>query len=145
MLESLPHVGSIVHGGDHERVTRLLRTIRVTIDERAGRYSGVSASTITDHRRLAGRPDEPRIIVLIDNMSAFRQVYEVGSRFQWLDQLAGLAADGRPVGVHFVIASDQRTGLPPNSPPPCTPGRSTRSQRPPARRCRRRTAHREPG
>ena len=114
MLESLPHVGSIVPGGDHERVTRLLRMLRATIDERASRYSAVSASTITDYRRIAGRPEEPRVIVLIDGMTAFRQAYEVGGRFQWLDLLAGLAADGRPVGVHFIIASDQRTGLPTN-------------------------------
>ena len=114
MLESLPHVGSIIPGGDHERVTRLLRTLRATVDDRAARYSAVSAATITDYRRLAGRPDEPRIIVLIDGMTAFRQAYEVGGRFQWLDHLAGLAADGRPVGVHFIIASDQRTGLPTN-------------------------------
>lgn len=114
MLESLPHVGSIVPGGDHERVTRLLRMLRATIDERASRYSAVSAATITDYRRIAGRPDEPRIIVLIDGMTAFRQAYEVGGRFQWLDMLAGLAADGRPVGIHFIIASDQRTGLPTN-------------------------------
>ncbi|MEO7447152.1 MAG: FtsK/SpoIIIE domain-containing protein, partial [Humibacillus sp.] len=114
MLEALPHVGSIVPGGDHERVTRLLRMLRATIDERASRYSAVSAATITDYRRLSGRGDEPRVTVLIDGMTAFRQAYEVGGRFQWLDLLAGLAADGRPVGVHFIIASDQRTGLPTN-------------------------------
>ncbi|MGW5240540.1 FtsK/SpoIIIE domain-containing protein [Monashia sp. NPDC004114] len=114
MLETLPHVGSIVPGADHERVTRLLRTLRATIDERAARYSAVSAATITDYRRIAGRADEPRIIVLIDGMTAFRQAYEVGGRFQWLDLLAGVAADGRPVGVHLIIASDQRTGLPTN-------------------------------
>lgn len=56
MLEALPHVGSIVPGGDHERVTRLLPMIRATIDERASRYSAVSASTVTDYRRLSGRP-----------------------------------------------------------------------------------------
>ncbi|MDN5795265.1 MAG: FHA domain-containing protein [Intrasporangium sp.] len=114
MLEALPHVGSIVPGGDHERVTRLLRMLRSTIDERAVRYSTVSAGTVTDYRRLAGCPDEARILVLIDGMTAFRQAYEVGGRFQWLDVLAGIAADGRPVGVHLVIASDQRTGLPTN-------------------------------
>ena len=114
MLEALPHVGSIVPGGDHERVTRLLRMLRATIDERAARYSAVSAGAITDYRRIAGRPEEPRVIVLIDGMTAFRQAYEVGGRFQWLDLLAGLAADGRPVGVHFIIASDQRSGLPTN-------------------------------
>ena len=81
--------GAIVRGDDHERVTRLLRLLRATIDERASRYSAVSAATITDYRRLADRPDEPRIIVLVDGMTAFRQAYEVGGRFQWLDLLAG--------------------------------------------------------
>ena len=115
MLEALPHVGAIVDGGDHERVARLLP--HAARDDRRARPRATRPSapaTITDYRRLAGRPDEPRVLVLIDGMTAFRQAYEVGGRFQWLDLLAGLAADGRPVGVHFIIASDQRTGLPTN-------------------------------
>jgi S-DNA-T family DNA segregation ATPase FtsK/SpoIIIE len=112
MLESLPHVGSIVPGADHERLTRLLMFLRVTIDDRAVRYSGASAATITDYRRLANDPDEPRIIVLVDGLAAFRAAYETGGRARWLDLLTSLAADGRPVGVHFVISVDQRTGMP---------------------------------
>lgn len=114
MLDDLPHVGSIVAGNDPERVSRLLSFLRETIDERAVRYSRASASTISEYRRLAGRPDEARILVLIDNMTAFRQAYEVGSRYRTLDLLASLAADGRPVGVHFVVAADQRAGMPSN-------------------------------
>ena len=114
MLEVLPHVGSIIPGGDHERVTRLLTTLRATIDDRAVRYAQVNAATITDYRRITGEVEEPRIFVLIDNMTAFRQAYEVGGRFQWLDALAGLAGDGRPVGVHFIITVDQRSGMPNN-------------------------------
>ena len=112
MLESLPHVGSVVAGADHERLTRLLLFLRTTIDDRAVRYSKARASTITDYRRLAAAPDEPRIIVLVDGLTAFRQAYETGGRVRWLDLFTSLAADGRPVGVHFVIAVDQRTGMP---------------------------------
>ncbi len=112
MLESLPHVGSIVPGADHERLTRLLLFLRETIDDRAVRYSRASAATLTDYRRLADAPDEPRIIVLVDGMTAFRQTYELGGKVRWLDLFTSLTADGRPVGVHFVISVDQRIGLP---------------------------------
>ena len=64
------------------------------------------------YRRLADAPDETRIIVLVDGLSAFRAAYEMGGRARWLDLLTSLAADGRPVGVHFVISVDQRTGMP---------------------------------
>ena len=112
VLESLPHVGSIVPGADHERLTRLLLFLRETIDDRAARYSTASAATITDYRRQASAPDEPRIIVLVDGLTAFRQAYESGGKVRWLDLFTSLAADGRPVGVHFVISVDQRTGMP---------------------------------
>jgi S-DNA-T family DNA segregation ATPase FtsK/SpoIIIE len=112
MLEPLPHVGSIVPGADHERLTRLLLFLRETIDDRAVRYSRASAATITDYRRVADAPDEPRVIVLVDGLAAFRTAYEMGGRVRWLDLFTSLAADGRPVGVHFVISVDQRTGMP---------------------------------
>jgi S-DNA-T family DNA segregation ATPase FtsK/SpoIIIE len=111
MIEPLPHVGSVIYGGDHERLVRLLTTLRETIDERAVRYSAVSAATITDYRRLAGKPDEARVIVLVDGMSAFAAAYDSHSGQKWLDLFTSLAADGRPVGVHFVVTADQRGGV----------------------------------
>lgn len=113
MLEDLPHVGSIVAGHDHERVVRLLRWLRATIDERALRYSKVDASTITAYRRIANAHDEPRILLLVDAIPSFRSAYEAGDRVKWFDTFLSIAADGRPVGVHVVITSDQRAGVPP--------------------------------
>lgn len=113
MLEDLPHVGSIVAGGDHERVVRLLRWLRGLIDERALRYSKVDAATITDYRDIAHAPDEARILLLVDAIPAFRSAYESGDRAKWFDTFLSIAADGRPVGVHVVITSDQRAGVPP--------------------------------
>ncbi len=50
--------------------------LRETIDERAIRYSRSSATTITQYRRLTGDTDEPRIFVLVDGLTAFRNAYE---------------------------------------------------------------------
>ncbi|HET7303700.1 MAG TPA: FtsK/SpoIIIE domain-containing protein [Segeticoccus sp.] len=111
MLEHLPHVGSIVAGGEHERVVRLLRHLRQTIDDRAVRYSRVNAATITEYRRLAGDTDEPRLFVLLDGLAAFRQAYETAAGGQWMDLLSSIAADGRPVGVHVVMTVEQRAAL----------------------------------
>jgi S-DNA-T family DNA segregation ATPase FtsK/SpoIIIE len=111
MLESLPHVGAVVYGGDHERMVRLLTMLRETIDERAVRYSQLSAATITDYRRLAGRADEPRIIVLVDALPAFQAAYDNHGGQRWLDLFTALAGEGRPVGVHFVVTADQRQAI----------------------------------
>jgi S-DNA-T family DNA segregation ATPase FtsK/SpoIIIE len=78
MLEQLPHVGAIITGDDSERIARLLGRLRVLIDERADRYTKAAAGSITQYRELAGQPDEPRILLLVDGVGAFRQAYEVG-------------------------------------------------------------------
>jgi S-DNA-T family DNA segregation ATPase FtsK/SpoIIIE len=112
MLESLPHVGSIVSGADHERVVRLLTWLRQLIDDRAVRYSRVNAGTVTEYRTLAGAPDEARILVLLDGVAAFHKAYETGDRPKWFDMFIGIAADGRPVGVHVLLSADRPAAVP---------------------------------
>lgn len=113
MIEVLPHVGSVIAGTDHERVSRLITWLREEVDARAVRYAAANAATITDYRRLAAAPDEPRILVLIDGIAAFRQANETTDRLRYVDLLTSVASEGRPVGVHLVIASDQRSGMHP--------------------------------
>lgn len=112
MLEPLPHVGSIVAADDVERTARLLGQLRETVDERAARYAAVNAGTIDEYRRLADRPDEPRVVLLLDGFPAFRAAYEVGPMTGLFDQLAAIASDGRPVGVHVVLSADRLGALP---------------------------------
>lgn len=111
MLEVLPHVGSIINGADDERVQRLLKWLRALIAERSERYRQVNAGTITEYRQMAAKAYEPRVLVLIDGIAAFRAAHETVDRYRYLDLLDEVAAQGRPVGVHFVLASDQRGGL----------------------------------
>jgi S-DNA-T family DNA segregation ATPase FtsK/SpoIIIE len=111
MLEDLPHVGSVVNGSDDERVARLLTWLRDEVSRRSAAFGKVTASNITEYRRLGNAPEEPRILVLIDGMAAFRSAYESISKSKYWDLLGEIAAQGRAVGVHFVMTSDQRGGL----------------------------------
>ena len=112
MLESLPHVGSVVTADDDERIQRLLSTLRAEIDERADRYAKVRAGSIAEYRELADAPDEARLVLLLDNVGAFRNAYEVGPNARLFDLLLSIAADGRPVGVHVMVSADRPGAIP---------------------------------
>ena len=112
MLEPLPHVGSIINGDDSERVQRVLRQLRETIDDRATRYAAVNAGTIDEYRTAADQPDEPRILLLVDGMGAFRQAYEAVAAGRWFEIFQQIAADGRQFGVHVVVSADRPAAIP---------------------------------
>lgn len=112
MLEDLPHVGSIIVGSDEERIQRLVTWLRDTVEDRAARYAAVNASTITEYRTLANAPDEPRIIVLIDNVGAMRNAYEVSANAWVFEALIQAAGDGRPLGIHFLVTADRLNSVP---------------------------------
>lgn len=114
MLEELPHVGAIVSGDDEERVIRLIRMLRDLVDERTARYAAVRAGTIGEYRALAGAPAEARILFLVDGIGVFKEQYEFGAAnlAPWFTAFAQIAADGRGVGVHIVVAGDRPNALP---------------------------------
>ena len=112
MLEPLPHVGSIISGDDSERVVRLIKYLRELVEERAVRYAAARAGSITEYRRLSGRVDEPRVLVLLDGLAAFRAEYEFAGRQTHFTSFTQIAADGRPVGVHLVVSADRAATVP---------------------------------
>jgi DNA segregation ATPase FtsK/SpoIIIE, S-DNA-T family len=76
------------------------------------RYAAAGASTLTQYRSRSGAADEPRVLVLLDGVAAFRQAYEIGERSRWFDMLVNIAADGRGVGVHLAISADRPASVP---------------------------------
>lgn len=112
MLEVLPHVGGIINAEDNERVGRLLRHVRGIIEKRAESFAQVKAGSIAEYRRLANKPDEPRIIVLVDGLATFRELYEFRAGMNQFETLQQIATDGRPMGVHIVMAGDSPKSLP---------------------------------
>ena len=112
MLESLPHVGSIISGDDTERVERLVRSLKATLDDRVSRFSSLRAANITEYRTVSNNELEPRILVLIDGFSAFREQFESSTRNSVYSTLTNLVSDGRSVGIHFVVSADRVNSIP---------------------------------
>ncbi|HKA13009.1 MAG TPA: FtsK/SpoIIIE domain-containing protein [Candidatus Dormibacteraeota bacterium] len=94
-LEALPHVGGVAGADEPERVAQLLRMLTCQMARR--------------HREV--RPDRPAIVVLVDEYSTFRTVFERVDGGRYLDLLDALVRDGRPLGVHCVITTSQRRDL----------------------------------
>lgn len=113
-LEGLPHVGAVVRGEDEERLGRVMRLLRDTVAERSARYSAAQADTIVEYRARAGTPDEPRLLLLVDGIGAFREAFEHSVAAPWFTLLTQVATDGRPVGVHVVVAGDRPNSVPPS-------------------------------
>jgi S-DNA-T family DNA segregation ATPase FtsK/SpoIIIE len=113
LLEPLPNVGSIIDGGDDERIARFFRWLRATADERAVRYSAAKAPTLSQYRRVANDDSEPRLLVLIDGMGAFKTSYEATTeRAAVYGLFQQLVVDGRGVGLHFAVTGDRPSAIP---------------------------------
>jgi len=111
MLESLPTVGAVIAGDDTERATRLFKDLAQLVDDRAARFALARAGSLGDYRRITAVA-EPRVLVLMDGMAAFRADYEFRGAGELFDRFLKLAATGRQVGVHFVLTADRSGALP---------------------------------
>lgn len=112
MLTDLPHVGAVIPGDEQDRVRRLLRTLLARVEDRARRYAAVRAGSVTEYRQLSGQASEPRILLLVDGFPAFRQAWEMLDGGRWFDAFTAIATDGRPLGIHVVLAADRPSAMP---------------------------------
>ncbi len=113
MLESLPHVGSVIPGDDSERIVRLFRMLQGEFERRGPAYAEAEASSIVEYRRITNQPDEPRILLLIDGFPSFRDDFEVpAGRSQWYEVFRDILAGGRPLGMHVAFTADRAGAVP---------------------------------
>ncbi|MDD9207472.1 FtsK/SpoIIIE domain-containing protein, partial [Georgenia sp. 10Sc9-8] len=112
-LSDLPHVGAVIDGEDGERLERLVRRTHEQVSDRAARYAAAGAGTITEYRRVADRPDEARILLLLDGFAAFRSGWETDvGRALTYQRLLRLLVDGRAVGVHAAVTAERPGAIP---------------------------------
>ncbi|MCU1406044.1 MAG: hypothetical protein JWQ43_2347 [Glaciihabitans sp.] len=113
MLQAMPHVGSVIPGDDQERVVRLLKWLKEELIVRGEAYAKVNAGTIVEYRTLANKPDESRILLLIDGFPAFRNDFETsGATSAWYGVVQDLISEGRQLGIHVAITADRPGSVP---------------------------------
>ena len=94
-LETLPHAGSVVLGGDRERQMRLIRWLRRQLEE-----------------RRVERRGSVKTVVLIDNLAALRSEFDDPAGMELMDELARVYADGPQTGIHLAVTADRPNTVP---------------------------------
>lgn len=104
-FKELKHVGGVVCSYEDEKLKSLFRLLNQEITERKAKLAEVGVSSFAAYKE-AGRDELPQIIVLIDNLTALKELY-----LQEADVLLPLCRDGLAVGISFVIANLQTAGI----------------------------------
>ena len=112
-LRPLPHCAGVAMGDDPEAVTRLLTVLTAEVDRRRRLLAEAQAESLSALREQAGEVVLPRIVLLLDGYGAFHAAFDQGTLFEWVQRAQKLVAEGRQVGVHFVLTADRRTAIPP--------------------------------
>lgn len=106
-MRDLPHTGAVIHPEEEERLTRLLRILGQTIDEREKILSQKGFSNIYAFNAAQDLKEQlPVWLVFIDNFAGFKELYE-----EEIENIVRLLRDGRAVGIHFLITADSVSSL----------------------------------
>ena len=97
-LRNLPHIGGIVDANEEERVERLMRMVRHTIDERQRRLQAYDS--LEEYNKANPKGTLPKVLIVIDNVSEFKETYD-----EYLLDLINLIRDGRTFGVYFAVSA----------------------------------------
>lgn len=109
VLEELPHCGSVIAGDDEERVQRLFSMLRTEV---LRRRELLATRGVASLRELGHEAAVPTIVVLLDGYSAFAAAFEKVNLGELVDLMPRLIADGRRLGIHFVVAAERRAAVP---------------------------------
>jgi DNA segregation ATPase FtsK/SpoIIIE, S-DNA-T family len=107
-LEALPHCGGIVAGDEPERCARLLWMLQTEMERRRGVLAEAGAASLGEY--LASGPNSPLpyVLVLLDGYPAFAAASQELDQGASAGALRTLVAEGRPLGIAFVVASDRQ-------------------------------------
>ncbi len=106
-LAVLPHVGAVASADEPERVNRVLARLTREVAERTQRFAAAGAATVTEFRSVTGEI-VPRLVLLVDGYASMAATYEKDPSA--IAALQRIVVDGRPVGVHAVIATERPIG-----------------------------------
>ena len=104
-FEKLNHVGGVVCPSEDEKLKNLFKLLRTEIEERKERLMSVGVSSFAAYKE-AGMSDMPLMVLMIDNLTALKELY-----FQDDDELLSLCREGLTVGLSVIIANSQTAGI----------------------------------
>ncbi|MFB0921183.1 MAG: FtsK/SpoIIIE domain-containing protein, partial [Oscillospiraceae bacterium] len=104
-FDKMVHVGGVAVSSEEEKIKNLFKMI---LSEMAVRKERLAASGVSSFMAYleAGGTDLPQIVLMIDNFTAFRELYANES-----ESLLTICRDGVTAGISVVLANSQTSGL----------------------------------
>lgn len=104
-FEELKHVGGVIVPGNDEKVKSFFKMITQMIADRKDILSNLGLSSYSAYRE-AGYREFPQVVILLDNLIAFRSVYN-----NFDEELQNISREGIAVGISLVVTATQSGGM----------------------------------
>ncbi len=104
-FDKLSHVGGVVCPSEDEKLKNLFKLLNTEIEFRKEKLMSVGVSSFAAYKE-AGEKELPLIVLMIDNLTALKELY-----FQDDDELLNLCREGLTVGISIVISNSQTAGI----------------------------------
>lgn len=105
-FEKLHHVGGVVTISEEEKLKNLFKLLLEEIQIRKAKFLEMGISSFTAYRE-AGYKEFPHIFLMIDNFSAFKEVYADSHE----DNLLYITREGLTCGISVIVANSRVAGL----------------------------------
>jgi S-DNA-T family DNA segregation ATPase FtsK/SpoIIIE len=104
-FSELKHVGGVVTAANDEKLKNFIKMMISEIGYRKDLLSKMGLSSFNSYRE-AGYRDIPHIVILIDNFTAFKELYG-----EYDDDVLNICREGIAVGISLVMANLQTNGI----------------------------------
>lgn len=103
--EKMAHVGGVIISSEDEKLKTFMKMMVSEIKVRKEKLLGLGLSSFAAYRE-SGYKEIPQIVIMIDNMTALKELYA-----QYEDTLLHLCREGLSVGISIVAANLQSSGI----------------------------------
>jgi len=105
IFSGLPHVGGTVMVDEEEKLNKLFKFLSKEMDTRKDLFSDKGVSSLTAYRDSC-EEKLPAIVIVIDNYSAFTEMYS-----EYEEYLIQISREGGNLGIHIVMTNSGTSSI----------------------------------
>lgn len=106
IYEGLNHVGGVLTDADDEKLKNFFKMIREEIADRKETFSQMGIGSYEAYLEQTASPDKPQIVIVIDNLAAFKELFQ-----EYEDAMLNICREGLALGVTVIATAKQMMGL----------------------------------
>lgn len=105
VFSELKHVGGVLVASEDEKIKLFFKMMNKEVKQRKEKFSQMGITSYQSYIE-AGYKDIPQIVILLDNILAFRELCSAHD-----DDLLGLCREGSAVGISINVTAQQLSGV----------------------------------